>query len=215
MVLAIIPLFERYAADRVALTIGLNLVFVVGIIVNRRHPVVLLSGVVFLVLGVPSAWATLFVDHAELFVASCVLQGVFFAMTGIVIMWGVLHWYTATVHSINGAVSVFLLMGLAWAMFYWGLDAVDRTALEIPHRRTLDETVGGVELTSFSQMVYFSFVCMSSLGFGDISPKSAMAETLTWLQAVFGMFYLAILVARLVSALPVAPRDLQDSRSDE
>jgi voltage-gated potassium channel len=212
LVLAIIPLFERYIAGRVALTTGLTVVFVTGIIVNRRHPAVLLSGVVILVLGIPMAWATLFVDHLSLFVGSCVLQGVFFSMTAVVIMWGVFRWHAATVHSVYGAVSAYLLLGLAWAMFYWGLDLFDATAFEIPHRRTLVDTVGGRELTSFSQMVYFSFVCMSSLGFGDISPRTGVAETLCWLQSVVGQFYMAILVARLVGAIPVVRQHLE-SRS--
>ena len=121
LVLTIIPLFERYFAGRIVLTTGLTVVFVIGIIVNRKHPAVLLSGVVILVPGIPMAWATLFVDHMGLFVGSCVLQGVFFGMTAVVIMWGVFRWYAATVHSIYGAVSAYLLLGLAWAMFYWGL----------------------------------------------------------------------------------------------
>jgi hypothetical protein len=90
----------------------------------------------------------------------------------------------------------------------------DGNAFEFPHRRTLVDTVGGRELTSFSQMVYFSFVCMSTLGFGDISPTTEVAETLTWLQSVVGEFYLAILVARLVGAIPVERPKVKDSHSE-
>lgn len=136
-----------------------------------------------------------------------------FGMTGMVVMWGVLRRYTATVHSIYGAVSTYLLLGLAWAMLYWGLDLVDGTAFDMPHRRTLPGTVGGKDLTSFSQMVYYSFVCMSSLGFGDISPTTAIAETLAWMQSVIGQFYLAILVARLVGAIPAVQPKAEDSHA--
>jgi len=202
-VLAVIPLFESYAADRTAFTAGLTVLFVTGLIVNRRYPLIRLSGGVIVVLALPLTWAALFVDHVGLFVSSCVLGGVFFGMTGVVVLWGVLRWHTATVHSMYGAVSAYLLLGLTWAMFYWGLDVVDGTAFDIPHRRTIPVMMGGKELTAFSQMVYFSFVCMSSLGFGDISPTTGVAETLTWTQSVVGQFYLAILVARLVSAIPV------------
>ena len=41
---------------------------------------------------------------------------------------------------------------------------------------------------------------MTTLGYGDITPVSATARTLAYLQAVFGLFYIAILVAGLVSA---------------
>jgi uncharacterized membrane protein len=48
--------------------------------------------------------------------------------------------------------------------------------------------------------LYFSFVTMTALGYGDITPVSATARTLAYLQAVFGQFYIAIFVAGLVSA---------------
>ena len=51
-----------------------------------------------------------------------------------------------------------------------------------------------------STWLYFSFVTMSTLGYGDITPVSAIARMLTYMQAVFGLFYIAILVAGLVGA---------------
>ena len=215
VVLAIIPLFEPHVADHAALFAlfaGLTTIFLIGLIVIRRYRVVLLSGLVIVALALPMMWVTLYVDRVDLFVGSCVLGGVFFGMTAVATMWGVHNWYTATVHSIYGAVSAYLLLGLAWAMFYWGLDLADGGALDIPYRRTLTATIGGKELTSFSQMVYFSFVCMSSLGFGDISPTTQVAETLCWSQAVVGQFYLAVLVARLVGAIPVVRKIVRDRR---
>ncbi|MBT8083404.1 MAG: potassium channel family protein, partial [Gammaproteobacteria bacterium] len=51
-----------------------------------------------------------------------------------------------------------------------------------------------------SDWLYFSFVTMTTLGYGDVAPISATARTLAYMQAVFGQFYIAILVAGLVSA---------------
>jgi hypothetical protein len=51
-------------------------------------------------------------------------------------------------------------------------------------------------------MVYFSFVTMSTLGYGDVSPRTPLGETATWIQSVVGQLYIAILIARLVSELP-------------
>jgi hypothetical protein len=41
---------------------------------------------------------------------------------------------------------------------------------------------------AFSQLVYFSFVTMSTLGYGDILPETPLAQTLTWTQSVTGQF---------------------------
>jgi hypothetical protein len=50
-----------------------------------------------------------------------------------------------------------------------------------------------------AQFSYFSFVTLTTLGYGDITPLSRPARNLAALEAVFGQLYLAVLVARLVS----------------
>lgn len=50
----------------------------------------------------------------------------------------------------------------------------------------------------FSDIIYFSFVTITTLGYGDIIPVSRMAKNLALLEAVWGQTYLTVLVARLV-----------------
>jgi hypothetical protein len=49
-----------------------------------------------------------------------------------------------------------------------------------------------------SVLVYYSFVTMTTVGYGDITPVSPPARTLAWLEAMMGQFYIAVLVAFLV-----------------
>jgi hypothetical protein len=58
--------------------------------------------------------------------------------------------------------------------------------------------VGASDLP-LSRALYFSFVTIATLGYGDIVPKSEVAQGLAILEAVGGQMYLAVLVARLVS----------------
>jgi voltage-gated potassium channel len=61
--------------------------------------------------------------------------------------------------------------------------------------------------TLFPDFIYFSFVTITTLGFGDISPTLPVARFLVYLEAIIGQFYLAILVASLVgSRLSKLPR---------
>jgi hypothetical protein len=91
-----------------------------------------------------------------------------------------------------GAVCVYLLFGVIWAMLY-----------------TLVETLTPGSFAGFTAMdergwdsewLYFSFVTMTTLGYGDILPISATARGLAYMQAVVGQFYIAMLVAGLVGA---------------
>ena len=49
--------------------------------------------------------------------------------------------------------------------------------------------------------VYYSFVTLTTVGFGDVTPLSIPARTLSWVEAVTGQLYLAVLIAGLISAL--------------
>lgn len=91
-----------------------------------------------------------------------------------------------------GALCLYLLLGVAWAVAY-----------------TVTEMVSPGSFQGFSPQMgqgwdsdwlYFSFVTMSTLGYGDITPLSPTARMLAYAQAVFGLFYIAILVAGLVGA---------------
>ena len=60
---------------------------------------------------------------------------------------------------------------------------------------------GKESFPAFSEMIYFSFVTMSTLGYGDIHPRTPGARTLAWMQSVLGQFYLAVLVAWIVNSI--------------
>jgi hypothetical protein len=97
-----------------------------------------------------------------------------------------------SVNRLIGAVCIYLLLGVIWAVAYTVVDMANPGSFKgiTPHEgRGWD-----------SEWLYFSFVTMTTLGYGDISPVSAIAKALAYLQAVFGQFYIAILVAGLVSA---------------
>ena len=91
-----------------------------------------------------------------------------------------------------GAVCIYLLLGVIWAVAYSVLEFISPGSFQgfaLLEDRGWD-----------SEWLYFSFVTMTTLGYGDISPISATARVLAYMQAVFGQFYVAILVAGLVGA---------------
>lgn len=95
-----------------------------------------------------------------------------------------------------GAVCLYLLLGLTWALGYTFLLALDPGAIAF----TDDILAGnGGGPPPFSVVTYFSFVTLTTLGYGDVSPISPVARNLAWLEAVFGQLFVAITIARLVS----------------
>ena len=96
------------------------------------------------------------------------------------------------VNRLVGAVCVYLLFGVIWALSYSVLE------FTVPGSFAGFET--SVDRGWDSEWLYFSFVTMTTLGYGDLLPISATARALAYMQAVFGQFYVAVLVAGLVGA---------------
>ena len=93
---------------------------------------------------------------------------------------------------IVGAVAVYLLLGVLWAVAY--------TVVDLTWPGSFKGFDAGAGSEWNSEWLYYSFVTMTTLGYGDISPVSPIAQLLAYLQAIFGQLYIAILVAGLVGA---------------
>ena len=97
-----------------------------------------------------------------------------------------------TLHRVQGAVAVYLLLGLIWAFAY---DMVLLSAPDAFHSSEL--TVQHKTVTP--PLIYFSVMTLTTVGYGDITPIHPMARALAMLEAVIGQLFPVILIARLVA----------------
>ena len=95
-----------------------------------------------------------------------------------------------TSNDIVGAICIYMMLGLIWAILYLFLAEIVPGAFNgLPQAPWLD---------NFSTAIYFSFVTITTLGYGDISPAMPLARFLVYMEAIVGVFYMAILVASLI-----------------
>ena len=94
--------------------------------------------------------------------------------------------------TINAALCVYLSLGVVWGMIYVSLETL------FPGAFKLAESAKEPSLMVL-EMLYYSMVTMSTLGYGDITPVTPFAKNLSALEAIIGQIYLTVLVARLVS----------------
>ena len=97
---------------------------------------------------------------------------------------------TVNANKIVGAVCIFLLLAILWAILY--------QFLEVLTPGSFNGIASAPEHIHFHRFVYFSLVTLTTLGYGDISPATPLAGILATLEAVVGVFYIAILVAAMV-----------------
>jgi voltage-gated potassium channel Kch len=117
---------------------------------------------------------------------------VFFVTAALLVGRKVLLTGRVDLNIITGSIALYLILGFIWAILYTFLIQLDT------------EAIRGLEpenwINALSTMTYFSFVTLTTLGYGDMSPVTPIAQVLVILEAVTGMFYFAIVVASLIGA---------------
>jgi hypothetical protein len=98
-----------------------------------------------------------------------------------------------TVDTILGATVTYMLIAVAFAMVYQIIELTSPDSF-----RGLPEDIASNRPALSNVMLYFSFVCITTMGYGDIVPASGIAQPLAVLEGVVGQLYLAIMIARLV-----------------
>ena len=111
-------------------------------------------------------------------------------LLAVVVLGQVLRAGPVTAHRVLGAVAAYLLFGLTFAGVYHLVSLVEPGAIAGPGIEP------GAGIMSF---VYFSFITLTTVGYGDVTPVHVVARSLAILEALTGQLYPAILIARLVS----------------
>jgi hypothetical protein len=149
--------------------------------------------------GVLNTIATLRPDlHLE--VAAFGFAFLFLVFTLVTLLRAVVSTREITSDTIYGAISVYLLIAMSWAVAYVLLSHLQPGALSADAARHPNHVI------DWSDCLFFSFVTLTSTGYGDIVPVTAQARSLASLEAVSGTMYMAVLVARLVGVYTAAMR---------
>ena len=95
-------------------------------------------------------------------------------------------------YRIQGSIVIFMMVGMVYANLYAITEFLIPGSFAGTHANVQFKPV-------FSQFLYFSFVTMTTLGFGDLIPVGAFAKSLAVFQGMFGLLYPVVMIARLIS----------------
>ncbi len=191
---AVQPLGNLGIGGRVLVSVLFSLILVsgVGTVADSRLPRVLVGAVVFT--GLTVHWLRLSLGSPALVFWDVGISALFFAILALVVLVQVFSSGPITGHRIRGAIAAYLLIGFACA---FGYDLID---LRWPNAFAPEQLPGmNPEDGSVSPFLYFSFVTLTTLGYGDITPVQPIARSLVTMEALAGQLFPAILLARLVS----------------
>jgi hypothetical protein len=108
-----------------------------------------------------------------------------------------------TVDRLSGAASAYLMLGVMWALIYVLITRANPTAFS---------SGGSREPLPFMDLLYFSFISLTTMGYGDIVPVARAARTAAIMEAIIGQLFIAILIAKLVGVYPLGAERLRRRR---
>ena len=150
-----------------------------------------------LVLAIPSlaAWVVDAIDPSGTAVKALLIFSVlFFSLAIVRVLRRVLLITTVNEDSLYGAGSVYLMIGLLYSMLYYVLwkNVAQAFYAGVP--------LAAAKLTGWHDFVYFSFTTLATVGYGDVTPVGGLARSLAILEVITGVFFVAVIIARLVTS---------------
>ena len=177
-----------------------SVILLFGIYAGRRMRRDLIVGGALGIPVVVGRWIPQYSTNLRVFLAIDVLTTVFLAYVTIMILSQVLSARRVTLDTIAGAVCGYCLIGLGWAFVYRAMFVINPHSFVFAAGNFAHIFEAGTrsepQLMNFA---YYSFATLTTTGFGDITPASGASRAVSVFEAIAGQFFLAVLIARLVS----------------
>ncbi|MEM8845029.1 MAG: ion channel [Pseudomonadota bacterium] len=153
---------------------------------RKRFAIGLMLGLPFLL---SSIFAFITIDTIVL-TSFYILGGIFFSFVIIILLKDIFSNTRVDTNCLLAAVCIYLFFAVVWFMLYGLVDLYIEDSFRIAEKVTMQ--------THINDLLYFSIVTLTTLGYGDITPLSPQAKSLATVEALIGQIYLTVLIARLV-----------------
>ena len=187
------PFVEEVKGGDLIVSLLLSLVLLAGVLAVADRKGVLLIALLLAIPAVAGRWINHFQPHLvppPVFLAAGLVLTAFVVVN---LLRFVLRAPSVNVEVLCASISAYLMLGLMWTIAYW------LVAWVTPAAFAFNTTTGTKESMERFNAFYFSFITLSTVGYGDITPVSKVARMLAATEAMTGLLYVAVLIARLVA----------------
>ena len=183
------PFFSSIINEDLWVDITFSAVMVSAVLTLSRDKKSRILGVLLAAPCLVLIWLKLSIPSSELILAGVVLQAMFNFYMVILIIIFVFHAPVINRDTLSAAIVAYLFVALFFANAFLCLELISPGSFSTSHNQLMADP--GV-------LRYFSFVTLTTLGYGDVVPISSQAKTLAIGEALIGQIYMTVLIARLV-----------------
>lgn len=195
------PFVEELEGGQLILSVLFSLVLIAAVFAVADRKRILAIALVLAVPAITAKWINHFrpdLVHPSVFLV-CALALLAFVIGHLLHF--VLRAPLVTVEVLCASIAAYLMLGLMWTVAYWLVDQLTPGGAFFFNNNQDSQSIDG--FTGF----YFSFITLSTVGYGDITPVSRAARWLAAMEAMTGLLYVAVLIARLVSLYSTSKSD--------
>jgi len=169
-----------------------SVVLILGVLATTGHKAVRTGMVALAGAAFTSHWLHFFVEAHAVHVIAAAAATLFFIVLSFLITERVFRGGGITIWRIYGAIAVYIILGILWGELFILVYLWEPSSFYFELSSKLGEP-------PMSELLYFSFTTLTTVGFGDILPMHPIARALVNLEALVGQLYPAILLARLIT----------------
>ncbi|TNF56692.1 two pore domain potassium channel family protein [bacterium] len=192
------PFVERSSSGFRILDIIFLVILLSGINAISESKRIFIIALILALTGFGSTVLNYYLMSGPLRLLGVCIYGLFFTLTAVVILSHVMKDRKVTTDTILGSLCGYLLLGIVWTMLFALVELLEPGSFLSGGRPLVDMQGDLAKQHVFANFIYYSFVTLTTLGYGDITPASPPARALSSLEAVTGQLYIAVLIARLV-----------------
>jgi hypothetical protein len=147
--------------------------------------------ILLLACAVICAVLSVFLPHAIVFGLKWMILAAFFGLCAVGLFSYLREAQTISNSHLYTAISIYLLLGLLWFGLYSAIDVLSPGSIR--------HSTGSIA-DRHAELLYFSLITLSTIGYGDVVPVQGEVRMLAALEGIAGILYIAITVALLISA---------------
>ncbi len=190
---ALYPFLQTQAHGRAALAMGDWLILVLALRAARSSGSESRLGYILLVPAIVLNAIVAFWPNHMAILLNLAAQCAFHTFVIVCLLRYILSDDNMTLDELYAAASLYVLMAFAFSFLLAGIEQLAPGSFYINPANNPDNVVGWWDL------VYFSFTCLTSVGFGEITPVSDYARSVVMIEQMSGVLFLAIVISRLIS----------------
>ena len=185
----LVPILNRFTTARIFMELFLTAIAISMLYTISHKKGHVIVGMLLAIVMLASRWLEYFYPNIGILAIGMIAGALVIALVIANLLVFMLKSEEVKLEIIYAAILLYLLAALMWAFVYTVIELVDPASFNIDLSRPQDYLL---------EFQYFSFVTITTLGYGDITPVTEVAKAITALEAVVGQLYLVVAVAWLV-----------------